>query len=168
MDKFILAKGTLIKKWSLFCFFFIITGCLDNPLYEKNISINNYSWGYRQTPEFNVNVADTNQRFDLYLNLRHTSHYKYSNISLLIEEVSPKKQIKEYHVKLQLTTSDGRWKGIGTGNILSNQILFLKDHHFSDTGEYTFRIKQNMRINPLTEIVDVGMKVINGKVIATR
>ena len=168
MDKFILAKGSLLKKWSLFCFFLILTSCLDNPLYEKNISINNYSWNYQQTPEFNVHVANTDQHFDLFLNLRHTSHYKYSNISLLIEEVSPKKQTKEYRVELKLTTPDGRWKGAGTGNILSNQVLFLKDHHFADTGEHTFRIKQNMRINPLPEIVDVGLKVVNGKVIATR
>jgi gliding motility-associated lipoprotein GldH len=169
MNKFIRAKGTLFIKWSLFCFFFLIlAGCLNEPLYEKNIPINSYLWNHQQAPEFKVYIANTNQRLDLFLNLRHTAQYKYSNLSLIVEEVNPKNQEKRYHLEFQLTTPDGRWKGLGTGNILSHQVQFLNDHHFADTGEYTFRIKQNMRINPLPEIVDIGIKVVNGKVIASK
>lgn len=166
MNKFNLAKAAL--KWSLFCFLFLIlNGCLDNTVYEKNIPTTNLTWDRQQEPQFNIHINDTNQNFDLFLNLRHTSKYKYSNISLIIEKVSPKKQIKRYRIELQLADSDGRWKGIGAGHILSNQVQFLNNYHFTDTGIYTYKIKQNMPINPLPEIVDVGIKVINGKVIAS-
>lgn len=166
MNKFILAKAVL--KWSLFCFlFFILNGCLDNAVYEKNIPTDNLLWDRKQIPHFNIHIDNTNQNFELYLNLRHTSKYKYSNISLIIEEESPKNQVKRYRVELQLADSDGRWKGIGAGRILSSQVPFLNNHHFADTGIYTFKIKQNMPVNPLPEIVDVGIKVINGKVIAS-
>lgn len=129
--------------------------------------IDHYAWGHQQVLEFKVNVDDNNQRYDLFLNLRHTSKYKYSNLSVIIEEISPKNQEQKYPIELQLTTPDGRWIGTGTSNILSYQVQFLKGHHFTDTGEYTFRVKQNMRVNPLPEIVDVGIKVMNGKVIAS-
>lgn len=166
MNKFILAKAAL--KWSLFCFlFFILSGCLDNTVYEKNIPTTNLLWDRQQEPQFNIHVDDTSQNFDIFLNLRHTSKYKYSNISLIIEEVSPKNQVKRYSVELQLADIDGRWKGIGAGRILSNQVSLLNNYHFADTGIYTFKIKQNMPVNPLPEIMDVGIKVINGKVIAS-
>lgn len=166
MNKLILAKEVI--KWFLFCFlFFISNGCINNSGYEKNISINKYLWDYQQVPEFKIHVQNTNQYIDVFLNLRHTSMYKYSNLSLLIEEIDPKNQVKKYHLELQLSDSDGRWRGVGAGNILSHQLRFIENHLLADTGTYVFKVKQNMSINPLPEIVDVGIKIINGKVIAS-
>ena len=38
--------------------------------------------------------------------------------------------------------------------------LAKKDYSFPDTGIYTFTVEQNMRDNPLKNVVDVGIKVV--------
>ncbi len=166
-NKFIAAQGSLFIKLSSLCFLlFHLSSCSQSSVYERNITINDQLWFHRQVPEFEIHTIDTTQNFDIFVNLRHSSKYNYSNLALIIQEVSPTQEEKTYYIQLQLAEPDGRWKGIGTGNILSYQALFLKDYHFADTGIYTFRVKQNMNINPLPEILDVGIKVISGKVIA--
>lgn len=160
-NNFLTAKGDFFIKESSFCFlFFLLSACSQNSIYEKNIAINEQLWFHRQVPEFEIHTSDTNQNFDIFVNLRHSSNYIYSNLSLIIQEVNPQKVEKTYRLEIQLAESDGRWKGIGTGNILGYQVPFLKDYHFTDTGTYTFKIKQNMNINPLPDVLDVGIQVV--------
>lgn len=160
-NKFHTAKGALLGKLGAFCFlFFILNACSSNSFYEKNSTIDDQLWFRRQVPEFEIHTSDTNQNFDIFVHLRHSSSYKYSNLSLIIEEVNPQKEEKAYRLEIELAESDGRWKGIGTGNVLSYEVPLLKDHHFADTGTYTFKIKQNMNINPLPGILDVGIQVV--------
>lgn len=161
MNKVISTKG-IPTKWNLLCFlFFTLNSCSENSVYEKNIPIINNSWSQQQVLEFKPHISNVNQNFDVFLNLRHTSKYKFSNLSLIIQEINPSKEEKTYRLELQLANPDGRWKGIGTGNILSSQIPFLKDHHFVDTGIYTFKVKPNMNINPIPEILDIGIRIAN-------
>lgn len=160
-NNFLTVKGDFFIKLSSFCFlFFLLSACSRNSIYEKNIAINEQLWFHRQVPEFEIHTTDTNRNFDIFVNLRHSSNYKYSNLSLIIQEVNPQKVEKTYRLEIQLAEPDGRWKGIGTGNILSYQVPFLKDYHFTDTGTYTFKIKQNMNINPLPDVLDVGIQVV--------
>ena len=161
-NKFFRAKGRSFINGTSFCFLvFLLSACYQNSIYEKNISINDQLWFHRQIPEFKVHSVDTNENFDIFINLRHSSTYKYSNLSLIIDKIDPLNQETTYRIKLQLAEPDGRWKGVGTGNILSYQVPFLKDSHFSDTGIYTFKIKQNMNINPLPGVLDVGIQLLN-------
>jgi gliding motility-associated lipoprotein GldH len=160
-NKCLTAKGAFLGKLGAFGFlFFILNACSSNSFYEKNSTIDDQLWFRRQVPEFEIHTIDTNQSFDIFVHLRHSSSYKYSNLSLMIEEVNPQKEEKAYRLEIELAESDGRWKGIGTGNVLSYEVLLLKDHHFADTGTYTFKIKQNMNINPLPGILDVGIQVV--------
>lgn len=161
-NRFLTAKGALLGKLSSFCcLFLLLSACSQNSIYEKNTTIDNQLWFHRQVPEFEVHTIDTVQYFDVFVNLRHSSSYKYSNLSLIVEEVNPKKEEKAYRLEIELAESDGRWKGIGTGNVLSYEVPLLKDYHFADTGTYIFKIKQNMNVNPLPGILDVGIQVVN-------
>lgn len=73
--------------------------------------------------------------------------------------IRPDKQEKTYRLTLQLAEPDGRWKGIGSGNIFQNQVLILENYHFTDTGVYTFNIKPIMNLNPLLGIINIGLRV---------
>lgn len=159
-NKFNTAKGRVFIRLSSFCFlFFLLSACSQNSVYEKNITLNDQLWLQQQELDFVIHTIDTNRNFDVFINLRHSSNYKYSNLSLIIQEINPKRQKKTYRLELHLAEPDGRWKGVGTGSILSYQALFLKDYHFADTGIYTFSIKQNMNVNPLPGILDIGLKL---------
>lgn len=171
MDKLFITKNAQSYRLCILCFLLLLlSNCVQKPLYEQNNTIPNHSWSAENILELEITIPENNQSYDVFLNLRHTSKYALSNVSLLVQETGPKEQEKTYRIKLPLAMPDGRWNGIGTGNAFSHQVRFLKNHNFPDTGIYRFRIKHTMKINPLPEILDVGIRIfpLNGKVIASK
>ena len=161
MNKYITTKKALsIRRLGFLCFLFsFMISCSEHPVYEKNTQIENHLWYHEHVPEFKAHITNTDRAYDVLLNLRHSTKYKFSNLSLIIQEIDPKQREKTYPLDLRLADDDGLWKGVGTGNILAYQVPIIKKHHFPDTGMYTFRIKQNMRINPLPKVLDIGILI---------
>jgi gliding motility-associated lipoprotein GldH len=133
--------------------------CSDNALIDQNIPIKNKTWLYVQKPEFSVHIADNASPYHLYLNLRNSVDYPFSNIFILIHQNYPNKSKTTYRVEVKLANAEGLWKGKSAGSLFSHQVRFLKDYHFPDTGKYTFQLEQNMRINGLEGINDVGIRI---------
>ena len=139
---------------------FTLPGCGNgNVIIDKNTSIDNHNWTYVNKIRFDVNVEDTKIPYTLYLNLRVTGDYKYSNAFVLITIAGPDKKSDTKRYEFTLADKEGEWLGEGSGNLYSFQIPFRKGYKFPTAGTYTFFIEQNMRDNPLKEVSDVGMKV---------
>lgn len=149
--------------WAHIIFFLSITGlvtsCSDAALIDKNIPIENRSWDYANKPSIEVQVLDTSQRYDVYLNFRHTNQYAYSNVFVLLQQQYPGGLTDTTRVEIKLAESDGRWLGNGSGSIFSHQQLVKKHYSFPDTGRYIFTFEQNMRKNPLPAVADVGIRI---------
>jgi len=148
-------------------FFFLISagllftaGCKDaNTIIDQNTEVPSLNWTYLNKYKFSFKIDDDKAAYNLYMNLRVTGEYKYSNLFVLISQTGPgiKSATKRYELKL--ANKDGEWLGKGSGNLYSYQELFLVNHKFAGKGVYTFYIEQNMRDNPLREVSDVGLKV---------
>jgi gliding motility-associated lipoprotein GldH len=136
------------------------SACGDSALFERNESITNRSWSYSDVPTFDFHIADAGRKYDIWVNVRHTNDYKYSNLFILLRQHGPglKDTVQRYEIKL--AEADGRWTGSSAGNLYASERLVKKDVMFPDTGHYSFAIEQNMRENPLKEIADVGLKVV--------
>jgi len=150
-------------KAKLFLFFLLfsmgLTACSDNALMDQNVAIKNKNWPNKQQPEFTVSVKDANIPYQLYLNLRNTIGYPFSNIFILVHQQNPNKTKKIYRVGFKLANREGLWLGNGAGNIFTHQIRFLKNYHFPDTGTYIFQLEHNMRLDPLPGVNDVGLRI---------
>lgn len=155
----IFPKGFLVRKSSLGFLFFLLSACSQASLFEENVRIHEQHWNRQQVPEFQVHMSQPHSKMDVYISMRHSSKYKYANLALIVEEITPANKKTSYSVRFPVSDSEGRWLGTGAGNILNYQIPFLKDHHFTDTGLYSYRIRQNMSINPLPDVLDVGLKI---------
>lgn len=140
-----------------------LSGCTDsNAILDLNTPIDNHNWSYANRVKNAVKIDDASIPYNLYINLRVTGEYKYSNIFVLIHRNGPKlKGVTRYEVKL--AELDGEWLGQGSGNLYSYQVPFLTDFKFPEKGTYTFEIEQNMRDNPLHEVNDVGLRVEKAK-----
>ena len=139
---------------------FAQAGCTDKKaVIDQNTEILNHNWNYVNKLRFPVKIDDEKIVYNLYMNLRVTADYKYSNLFVLITQTGPDKKtiIKRYELKL--ATKEGEWLGTGSGNLYSYQLSFLTDYKFPVKGTYTFQIEQNMRDNPLHEVNDVGLRV---------
>ena len=150
-----------MKKY-LFIFFvcYFLSSCTDNALYNENKAIVNRSWEYSQIPSFSVKIDDKKAKYDIFINVRHTNLYDYSNLFVLLHEKGKGLIDTSYRKEIKLAELDGKWLGHSSGSLYEIQYLAKPNFSFPDTGTYTFAIEQNMRTNPLLEINDVGIKII--------
>ena len=137
-----------------------LSSCQDRKtVADDNQSINNRTWSYINKIRVPVHIKDNKVPYNVFINLRHTGDYKYSNIFLLIHTRTPAGKASTERKEFKLAYPDGQWLGKGSGNLYSYQLAFRADYLFPDTGKYLFEIEQNMRDNPLKEISDVGLRV---------
>lgn len=133
--------------------------CNDNALVDQNEAIRDRIWDYGNRPSIEVNITDANQPYDLFLNLRHSGKYAYSNIFVLLHQHAPNGSRDTTRVEIRLAEPDGRWTGRSSGSLFSHQQLVRSNYVFPDTGRYVFSFEQNMRENPLPEVVGVGLRI---------
>ena len=152
------------------CFFILViitlglgNSCSDpGAVLDQNTGIDNHNWSYANRVKYDVKIDDETIPYNLYINLRVTADYKYSNIFVLVHRSGPKlKGLTRYEVKL--ANPDGEWLGEGSGNLYSYQVPLWQNFKFPAKGTYHFEIEQNMRDNPLHEVSDVGLRVEKAK-----
>ncbi|MBE7178321.1 MAG: gliding motility lipoprotein GldH [Mucilaginibacter polytrichastri] len=131
----------------------------DKRVVDESRPLNNHTWSYSDKMRFDVKITDASKPYDLYLNLRHTPYYAYSNFFAIIHQISPEKKRYSMRFEFKLAQPDGEWLGQGSGNLYSHQIVFRKNYKFPKAGTYRIDIEQNMRDNPLKEITDAGLRV---------
>ena len=141
-------------------FVFIFAGCKDTKaVFDQNTAITNHNWSYLNKVKYDVKIDDANIAYNLYLNLRVTAGYRYSNIFVLISQAAPGKKADVNRYEFKLANKDGEWLGEGSGNLYSYQVPFKTAYKFPAKGVYHFEIEQNMRDNPLREVSDAGLRV---------
>jgi gliding motility-associated lipoprotein GldH len=153
-------RGLIFFYFAVVVAIFTSTGCTDkNAVIDQNSEVADHNWSYLNKFKFDVKIDDEKTHYNLYMNLRVTGDYKYSNIFVLITQVGPdnKAEVKRYELKL--ANKDGEWLGEGSGNLYSYQSHFRTNYMFPAKGVYHFYIEQNMRDNPLREVSDVGLRV---------
>lgn len=144
------------------CTTLLACGCMSydkNTLFDQNTSINNLNWPYVDKVKFDVKVDDPSALYNVYLNLRVTADYKYSNLFVLIHQTDPDKKTTTVRQEYTLANPDGEWLGEGSGNLYSYQLPSKMRCKFAEKGTYHFEIEQNMRDNPLRQVSDVGLRV---------
>lgn len=134
-------------------------GCNSNRVFEGNLSIKGQEWYYEDELKFETPIEDTTQLYNLFINVRHTNDFPYSNLWLKIHTTFPDGTKKSDPLNLPMAEESGRWFGTGVGSVLSNQVMIQKNATLNQTGVYKFGIEQNMRINPLKEVLDIGLLV---------
>lgn len=138
---------------------FFIVSCDPSRVYEENKKIPDYNWEIKSPLEFDINIKDTINPHNIYLNIRHAGYYGFSNIYLFIDSWLPDGSFSHDTAEIILATPDGKWKGDGLGDIWDNQILFKKSVIFPISGTYRFKLTQAMRVNPLQGIMDAGIRI---------
>lgn len=148
----------LMTVWIFACFI-VVLGCDENRIFEQNVEISDKSWSYDQVFPFEAEINDTSLRYNVYINLRHTYQYANSNLWLMLYTTFPSGEKIERRVELPLASKGGKWYGHSGGSIVAHQILIQPNAIFPEVGKYQFEIEQNMRRNPLEEILDVGIRI---------
>lgn len=148
------------KQAYLLVFLFVTTifwGCTSSVI-DSNVKVPERKWTYRNHIVNAFEIKDNSKPYNIYFKLRHTADYKYSNIYILAHFKDGKNIVtKRYQYKL--AKNDGEWLGSGSGNIFTYTLPMQTNYHFHRNGKFSIEIEQNMRDNPLPEVVDLGILV---------
>jgi len=139
---------------------FALSSCSDkNAIIDQNSSVENQNWTYVNKFRFDAPISDVKIPYNIYVNMRVTGDYKYSNMFILLTQVGPDKKSTTKRYELTLADKDGAWLGQGSGNLYSYQVPLIHNYQFQTAGTYSFYVEQNMRDNPLKNVSDVGIRV---------
>jgi len=133
--------------------------CNRNAVYDEYQDIDNKSWSRHDIKTFEFEITDTISLHDLYLNIRNTTDYQYSNIYFFISTEFPNGIKFRDTVQCILADLNGKWLGRGLGRIKDNRLLFKKGIRFPMSGVYKMGIEQAMREEALVGVNDVGLKL---------
>ena len=133
--------------------------CDSSRVFEKNEDIAKSTWAYADTIGFDVPITDTTSRYNIYVNVRHTNEYEYRNLWIYAHTHFPSGKQLKTRIDLPLADNEGKWYGKGLSEIINTQILIQPKAMMTDTGTYRFMLEQNMRQNPLPNIMSMGLRI---------
>lgn len=136
--------------------------CDENRVFEENIDFLNAEWTYENEITFQVSLTDQTPK-NAFINFRHSYFFSKRNVILDLSVKNPKGEINKKSINIPLSEPNGMWYGDCSGDICTIQfpIKEYANHSFIDTGLYEFTISQDMRINPLPNVMAVGLRIEN-------
>ena len=151
---------------------FVIVSCDSNRVYDEYKSVPN-EWDKNNKIEFKVTPPDSINPYNLFVNLRNTEDYKFSNLFLIVSLNYPNGKILKDTLEYKMANPEGTFLGTGFTDLKENK-LWYKGYEdpfvFNELGEYTIHIQHAMRqngtvdgIDKLEGITDVGFRIEHSK-----
>lgn len=140
--------------------FLILASCNTGTLYDHNKSLPENVWKSDQIIRFDVELEDTVNICKFYLNVRHSTDYRYANLFLFINTTFPDGREARDTVECILADPSGKWLGKGISDIRDNQVLLRRGIRFPEQGTYIFEFEQAMREPELEGVMDIGMRIV--------
>lgn len=143
----------------------VISSCDSNRIFDEYKTVPN-QWHKDSIVEFEITPPDSTNAYNLFVNLRNTSEYKYSNLFLIVEMNFPNgKKVKDT-LEYQMAKPSGEFLGTGFSDVKENKLWYKEGVIFNESGNYLVSIQHAMRANGqvdgmenLEGITDVGFRI---------
>ncbi|WP_458628153.1 gliding motility lipoprotein GldH [Winogradskyella sp. PC D3.3] len=146
----------------------LCTSCDSNAVFDSYKSVPN-QWHKDSVATFNFKAPDTLNQYNLYVNLRNTNAYKFSNLFLIVELDYPNGKVVKDTLEYKMAAPNGELLGTGFSDLKENKLWFKgfnEPFKFKEEGDYTVTIQHAMRNNGsvngvenLEGITDIGFRV---------
>lgn len=147
-------------KFLLFAagFFFTIASCKQIDVYEKTFAFTRHTWPSTEKPDFVFTIIDTVARYNIFVVLRHTDAYHYNNLWVNVTFIPPSDTAQTIRANLKLGDNK-QWLGNSIDDIVEHRILINPNPLHLKKGNYQFILGQIMREDPLSNILNAGIRV---------
>jgi gliding motility-associated lipoprotein GldH len=136
--------------------------CDERRVFEKNADFDSRYWLVTDKPEFEFEITDTLQRYNIYGNIRNSVSYPYARIFLTysLRDSTGTELEKKLVSKLLFDDKTGEPHGnSGLGDIYDHRLPLKRNYQFSKPGKYSVRFEQFMRTDTLSGVLAVGLRV---------
>ncbi len=145
---------------------FLSMSCDSNRQYDVYKSLDNQNWHKDSIVSFKFEAKDSLSKNNIFLNLRNTGVYEFSNLFIITELQYPNGSLEVDTLEYEMADLNGNWLGTGYTDLKESKLFYKEEFVFSDLGVYEFRIQQAMRkrdnvqgIQKLKGISDVGLRI---------
>lgn len=142
----------------MFCF--LASSCSRNVVLEVMRPLPPQGWAYSNEIVVTYPNTDTAAAQDLLIQIRHRGDYPYRNLHVRCLVTGPEGDSLRCSRDVLLSDQQGYW--LGQSALGDNYLVVdtLKAGAlFQHRGNYTVRVIQNMRDNPLPAVVEVGLRI---------
>ncbi|MDA7705860.1 gliding motility lipoprotein GldH [Flavobacteriaceae bacterium] len=152
----------------IFLFVFVALSCQQNKVFDRYTSISN-GWNKQDVISYDFAAPDTANPYNLFINLRTTTAYKFSNLFLIVELDYPNGKVTKDTLEFLMAKPNGELLGSGFTSIKEHKLSFKgydTPFVFTEEGTYKVQIQQAMRhrgepngVVQLEGIIDVGFSI---------
>ena len=132
--------------------------CDSDVIYSEYQSVDDNVWSYDDPKTFTFEMKEDTVPVKIYINLRTTTDYPYSNIFMYLYSDFPNGYSDKDTLEFFLAKPNGEWLGEVSGTVIENTALITKGY-LTTKGNYTFKLEQAMYEDSLPEILDLGITV---------
>ncbi len=154
-----------IALGSFMLLYICLCSCDSNGVFDEYKTVPNV-WNKGDIVNFKVQAPDSTNAYDLFVNVRNTKDYKYSNLFLIVEMDFPHGKIIKDTLEYKMANVDGELLGVGLTGIKNNKLWYKEGVVFNESGEYTVKIQHAMRksgdvngIVDLEGVTDIGFRI---------
>lgn len=137
----------------------VSAACTNINIYERTEYFPTHTWADSVKPSFTFNITDTTRPYNLYIVLRHTDAYHFNNMWVNVTTQAPQGKPETQMLELPLATNANGWLAKGMDDIFEHRIRINQYPVNLKLGTYQFTLQHTMRENPLTNVLNAGIRV---------
>lgn len=143
----------------------ICLSCNKREAYYHFNEFADVKWSKLDTIVFNIDSAAITPGvpYDIDLEIVNNTNYQYQNIWFYTQDNFESKRPVAYEIEYTIADKDGNWYGAGFGSLYQLTVSYKKKFVFTEKRNYSFKIVQGMRDEPLSGIEKVGVKIITSE-----
>ncbi len=142
-----------------------IVSCDDKQVFDQYQTVSE-SWEIDEKINFTLPELDSLQTYNLFINVRNTNGYRYSNLFLISEMKFPNGKVVTDTLEYQMAAPNGEWLGNGFSDLKENKLWYKENVNFVEKGAYKVTLQHAMRkngevdgVNSLEGITDIGFRI---------
>lgn len=143
----------------------LIVGCDEHLIHSDTVAYGD-SWPLDQPAIFDLPEMDSSKTYNLFLDVRNTNDYPFSNLYLIVSMDFPNGKVITDTLEYRMTSPDGNWLGTGIGSVKDNKLWYKENIRFSENGKYSLSVVHAVRnnnqaqgVSQLPGISDVGYSI---------
>jgi gliding motility-associated lipoprotein GldH len=149
-----------LKSFFKITIFGLLISCSDeNIIFNEYVDIENTQLSYKDTIIFQTSILDTINLHNVFLQLRTSTDYKWSNMFIFSEIYFPNNKTRTDTFEVFLMDKNGNWNGDKSGIVANFKHSLYKNIKFPIKGDYKFKLIQAMRDTILKEVISVGLRI---------
>ena len=149
-----------LKSFLKITIFGLLISCSDeNIIFNEYVDIENTQLSFKDTIIFQTSILDTINLHNVFLQLRTSTDYKWSNMFIFSEIYFPNNKTRTDTFEVFLMDKNGNWNGDKSGIVANFKYSLYKNIKFPIKGDYKFKLIQAMRDTILKEVISVGLKI---------